>query len=72
MPSAKSIGGFRHFFTPKASGYGRLLESGQVTRFFVQNFGCRASQADGAAIETSLAAKGMHRAGALRMRNWWF
>ncbi|HXS97271.1 MAG TPA: tRNA (N(6)-L-threonylcarbamoyladenosine(37)-C(2))-methylthiotransferase MtaB [Candidatus Limnocylindrales bacterium] len=27
--------------------------------FFVQNFGCRATQADGAALETLLAAKGM-------------
>jgi threonylcarbamoyladenosine tRNA methylthiotransferase MtaB len=27
---------------------------------FVQSFGCRASQADGAAIETSLAARGHH------------
>src|SRR5580692_4888592 len=29
-----------------------------VDRFFVKNFGCRASQADGAAIEAGLAAKG--------------
>ena len=30
-----------------------------VQRFHVQNFGCRASQADGAAIEASLGAKGL-------------
>jgi len=30
-----------------------------VTRYFVQNFGCRATQADGAALESLLAAKGM-------------
>jgi threonylcarbamoyladenosine tRNA methylthiotransferase MtaB len=30
-----------------------------VSRFHVHNFGCRASQADGAAIESALAAKGM-------------
>jgi len=30
-----------------------------VERFFVRNFGCRASQADGAAIEAGLAAKGL-------------
>ena len=30
-----------------------------MDRFYVQNFGCRASQADGAAIETGLAARGM-------------
>jgi threonylcarbamoyladenosine tRNA methylthiotransferase MtaB len=30
-----------------------------VKRFFVKNFGCRASQADGAAIEAGLAAKGL-------------
>ena len=29
-----------------------------MDRFFVKNFGCRASQADGAAIEAGLAAKG--------------
>ena len=31
-------------------------------RFFVQNFGCRATQADGAALESLLAAKGLDRA----------
>jgi len=31
----------------------------QVRRFHVHNFGCRASQADGAAIESSLQATGM-------------
>jgi threonylcarbamoyladenosine tRNA methylthiotransferase MtaB len=30
----------------------------RVERFWVKNFGCRASQADGAAIEAGLAAKG--------------
>jgi len=30
-----------------------------VERFLVKNFGCRASQADGAAIEAGLAAKGL-------------
>jgi len=30
-----------------------------VQRFHVHNFGCRASQADGAALETALAAKGL-------------
>ena len=29
-----------------------------MERFFIKNFGCRASQADGAAIEAGLAAKG--------------
>src|SRR5215469_8884583 len=33
-----------------------------VRRFFVQNFGCRATQADGAALETLLAAKGLEAA----------
>ena len=32
-------------------------------RFFVQNFGCRATQADGAALEALLAAKGLEAAG---------
>jgi threonylcarbamoyladenosine tRNA methylthiotransferase MtaB len=30
-----------------------------VDRFWIKNFGCRASQADGAAIETGLIAKGL-------------
>jgi threonylcarbamoyladenosine tRNA methylthiotransferase MtaB len=30
-----------------------------MQRFFVQNFGCRATQADGAALESLLAAKGL-------------
>jgi threonylcarbamoyladenosine tRNA methylthiotransferase MtaB len=30
-----------------------------VPRFFVQNFGCRATQADGAALERQLATKGL-------------
>src|SRR5205807_7758562 len=33
-----------------------------VSGFFVQNFGCRATQADGAAIEQQLAAKGLAQA----------
>jgi threonylcarbamoyladenosine tRNA methylthiotransferase MtaB len=33
-----------------------------VRNFFVQNFGCRATQADGAALETLLAAKGLEAA----------
>ncbi|PWU05155.1 MAG: tRNA (N(6)-L-threonylcarbamoyladenosine(37)-C(2))-methylthiotransferase MtaB [Terriglobia bacterium] len=32
-------------------------------KFFVQNFGCRAAQADGAALESLLAAKGLEAAG---------
>src|SRR5215467_10289904 len=35
-----------------------------LERFFVKTFGCRASQADGAAIETALAARGLSNAGA--------
>jgi threonylcarbamoyladenosine tRNA methylthiotransferase MtaB len=31
----------------------------RVGKFFVQNFGCRATQADGAALETLLSAKGL-------------
>src|ERR1022692_4162735 len=34
----------------------------QVGKFFVQNFGCRATQADGAALETLLSAKGLEAA----------
>src|SRR5262249_18458393 len=33
-----------------------------MPEFFVQNFGCRATQADGAAIERQLAEKGLLRA----------
>ena len=35
-----------------------------VGKYFVQNFGCRATQADGAALESLLAAKGLEVAGA--------
>jgi threonylcarbamoyladenosine tRNA methylthiotransferase MtaB len=34
-----------------------------VGKFFVQNFGCRATQADGAALESSLAARGLSQTG---------
>ena len=34
-----------------------------MEKFFVQNFGCRATQADGAALEALLAAKGLASAG---------
>jgi threonylcarbamoyladenosine tRNA methylthiotransferase MtaB len=34
-----------------------------VTRFIVRNFGCRASQADGAAIEAQLSNRGFHAVG---------
>jgi threonylcarbamoyladenosine tRNA methylthiotransferase MtaB len=34
----------------------------KVGKFFVQNFGCRATQADGAALESLLAAKGLEPA----------
>src|SRR5436305_7764143 len=30
-----------------------------VEKYFVQNFGCRATQADGAALESMLAGKGL-------------
>ncbi len=33
-----------------------------MDKFFVQNFGCRATQADGAALESLLAAKGLQAA----------
>jgi threonylcarbamoyladenosine tRNA methylthiotransferase MtaB len=33
-----------------------------MSRFFVQNFGCRATQADGAALEAQLAARGLESA----------
>ena len=35
-----------------------------VSSFYVENFGCRATQADGAAIEAQFRAQGMKRAGA--------
>jgi threonylcarbamoyladenosine tRNA methylthiotransferase MtaB len=34
-----------------------------ASTFFVQNFGCRATQADGAAIERALAQRGLERGG---------
>src|SRR5258708_3597802 len=38
-----------------------LLYNFPVSAFFLQNFGCRATQADGAAIERQLAARGLLR-----------
>src|SRR6202158_5213973 len=35
-----------------------------MPRFFVQNFGCRANQADGAALEAQLTARGLQSASA--------
>jgi threonylcarbamoyladenosine tRNA methylthiotransferase MtaB len=35
-----------------------------VGKFFVQNFGCRATQADGAALESLLSARGLQQAAA--------
>jgi threonylcarbamoyladenosine tRNA methylthiotransferase MtaB len=37
-----------------------------VTRFYVENFGCRATQADGAALERQFLERGLERAGAVR------
>jgi threonylcarbamoyladenosine tRNA methylthiotransferase MtaB len=37
-----------------------------VPRFFVQSFGCRATQADGAALERQLASQGLAQAGSAR------
>jgi len=36
-----------------------------VPSFYVENFGCRATQADGAAIERQFREHGLERAGAL-------
>jgi threonylcarbamoyladenosine tRNA methylthiotransferase MtaB len=37
-----------------------------VPNFFIQNFGCRATQADGAALERQLATLGLRAAGSIR------
>jgi threonylcarbamoyladenosine tRNA methylthiotransferase MtaB len=37
-----------------------------VARFYIENFGCRATQADGAALERQFVDRGMERAGAAR------
>ena len=37
-----------------------------MSRFYLENFGCRATQADGAAIERQLARRGMDRASTAR------
>jgi threonylcarbamoyladenosine tRNA methylthiotransferase MtaB len=42
---------------------GREAYTTRVGKFFVQNFGCRATQADGAALESMLAGKGLIAAG---------
>jgi threonylcarbamoyladenosine tRNA methylthiotransferase MtaB len=40
------------------------LSKGTVTSFYVENFGCRATQADGAAIERQFEGRGLVRAAA--------
>jgi threonylcarbamoyladenosine tRNA methylthiotransferase MtaB len=37
-----------------------------VARFYIENFGCRATQADGAALERQFLERGLKRAGAAR------
>jgi threonylcarbamoyladenosine tRNA methylthiotransferase MtaB len=37
-----------------------------VARFYIENFGCRATQADGAALERQFLDRGLERAGAAR------
>jgi len=37
-----------------------------VPRFYIENFGCRATQADGAALERQFLERGLQRAGAAR------
>ncbi len=37
-----------------------------MARFYIENFGCRATQADGAALERQFMERGMERAGAAR------
>src|SRR5208282_3210815 len=39
---------------------------GSVARFYIENFGCRATQADGAALERQFLERGLQRAGAAR------
>ena len=40
-----------------------------MDRFYVQNFGCRATQADGAAIERQFEERGLERAAAIQDAN---
>jgi threonylcarbamoyladenosine tRNA methylthiotransferase MtaB len=44
-------------------GFDRMGCGPEVNTFFVQNFGCRATQADGAAIEAQLSGKGLAASG---------
>jgi len=37
-----------------------------VARFYIENFGCRATQADGAALERQFLERGLERARAAR------
>jgi len=42
-----------------------IYNESSLGKFFIQNFGCRATQADGAALKSLLAAKGLDPAGRL-------
>jgi threonylcarbamoyladenosine tRNA methylthiotransferase MtaB len=48
---------------PHSIRFRRYATVEDVEKYFVQNFGCRATQADGAALETLLAAKGLDAVG---------
>lgn len=48
--------------TPEADATRRRCYDNFVPSFHIQNFGCRATQADGAALERQFEARGHHRA----------
>jgi threonylcarbamoyladenosine tRNA methylthiotransferase MtaB len=56
--SAKGADGCRQSENEIASSSGGALDPAPVLRVFIQTFGCRASQADGAAIAASLEERG--------------
>ena len=49
---------------PAASPAAKIVYDIAVSTYYVQNFGCRATQADGAAIERQFEEQGLERAGA--------
>jgi threonylcarbamoyladenosine tRNA methylthiotransferase MtaB len=58
-------GSISHFTTGRASQPHAVAQyNSRVATYHVQNFGCRATQADGAAIERQLLDRGLQRAGA--------
>lgn len=70
FPTADRQGDCRGSFLRRDLGLSIPKYNHTVATFHVENFGCRATQADGAAIERQFLDRGMSRAGAMAEAEW--